>query len=75
MKIPFGCILVLRDDVYHGGIIGGPGNVWLHGAIIASEHLDSSSGAKYPPGCNMNIFRGIEVDYNETINLLNEENT
>ena len=35
MKIPFGSILILIEDVWHGGLSGGVGNVRLHGAIIA----------------------------------------
>ena len=34
LHIPFGSFLVLRDDVWHGGIIGGEGNIRVHGGIF-----------------------------------------
>ena len=32
--IPFGCFLVLRSDVLHGGWVGGSGNIRLHLALV-----------------------------------------
>ena len=34
--IPLGSFLVLRDDLWHGGLCGGAGNVWVHGGIFDS---------------------------------------
>ena len=47
LKIPLGCILILRNDVFNVGIVRGNGNGWFHGVIIASEDLNSSSGVQY----------------------------
>ena len=75
VKIPFGSVLVLRDDVWHGGVIGGRGNVHFHGAIIASEDLNSASKLRNDAFYIKQTYAGMEVDYNESINLLNDEKT
>ena len=35
--LPFGSMLVLDGDVGHGGIVGSPGNVRFHAAIIPTK--------------------------------------
>ena len=38
MNIPFGSMLVVRSDLWHGEILGGKGNMRLHAAIIVHEY-------------------------------------
>ena len=49
VHIPFGSFLVLRDDVWHGGIIGGEGNVRVHGGIFEAWTYNTLNRLVYPP--------------------------
>ena len=75
VKIPFGSILILREDVWHGGLIGGVGNVRLHGAIIANEHILSTKNLKYGMQNIKREFSGMKVDYSTSVDLLNKSKT
>ena len=37
IHIPFGSMIVVRSDVWHGGILGVKGNMRFHAAIIVHE--------------------------------------
>ena len=50
VKIPFGSCLILWDDVWHGGIVGGEGNIRFHGAIVAKTNLPTSNHLAYGTG-------------------------
>ena len=47
IHIPFGSMLVLRSDVWHGGIVGGKGNLRFHAAIMARDDLMSTDQLVY----------------------------
>ena len=47
VHIPFGSMLVLRSDVWHGGIVGGKGNLRFHAAIMARDDLMSDDHLVY----------------------------
>ena len=75
VRINFGSILILREDVWHGGLIGGVGNVRLHGAIIANEHILSTKLLKYGSRTLKSSFSGMKVDYRTSVDLLNKSKT
>ena len=75
VKIPFGSVLILREDVCHRVLIGGVGNVRLHGTIIANEHLLSTTLLKYGSRNLKRAFTGTKVDYSTSVDLLNEIKT
>ena len=49
VHIPLGSFLVLREDVWHGGIVGGEGNVRVHGGIFEAWAFQSATKLTYPP--------------------------
>ena len=49
VHIPLGSFLVLREDVWHSGIVGGEGNVRVHGGIFEPYAFGTSSQLVYPP--------------------------
>ena len=67
IHIPFGSILVLRDDVWHGGIVGGKGNIRFHAAILVRENIDSHDHLIYECGPDdaKRAFGSLEVNYSE----------
>ena len=46
--IPLGSFLVLRDDVWHGGLCGGTGNLRVHGGIFDTLALETTTKLTYP---------------------------
>ena len=72
IHIPFGSMLVVRSDVWHGGILGGKGNMRFHAAIIV--HEDSKEKDELVYGCDNVVakttFDNLKVDYKEAKNLL-----
>ena len=42
VHIPFGSLLVLRSDVWHGGVVGGKGNLTFHAVIIHKNDITST---------------------------------
>ena len=49
VHIPLGSFIVLCQDVWHGGIVGGEGNVRVHGGIFEAWAFQSASKLTYPP--------------------------
>ena len=49
VHIPLGSFLVLREDVWHSGIVGGEGNVRVHGGIFEPYAFSTTSQLIYPP--------------------------
>ena len=41
--IPLGSFLVFRDDVWHGALRGGVGNLWVHGGIFNSIAIETTT--------------------------------
>ena len=75
MKISFGSILILREDVWHGGLIGVVGNVNLHASIIANEHILSTKILKYGSWNLKWAFSGMKVDYSTSVDLMSKSKT
>ena len=75
VKIPFRSILILREDVWHGGLIGGIGNVRLHSAIIANKHILSTKLLKYGSWNLKRAFSGMKLDYSSSVDLLRKSKT
>ena len=73
----------LRDDVMHGGICGGPGNVRVHGGIFDSIAIESTNKLTYKSSASLaristehkreHNVRGQEIDYSEATDLLGEK--
>ena len=40
---------MLRDDVWHGGLCEGAGNVRVHGGIFDSIAIETTGTLTYPP--------------------------
>ena len=61
VHIPLGSFLVLRKDVWHSGIIGGEGNVRVHGGIFEPYACSTTSLLIYPPateeGTNLKAYK------------------
>ena len=55
VHIPLGSFLVLREDVWHSGIVGGEGNVRVHGGIFEAWAFNTTSQLVYPPVSKDNI--------------------
>ena len=78
--IPLGSFLVLRDDVWHGGLCGGAGNVRVHGGIFDSMAIESTGILAYPPSTSLANYmkghnskhnkKGTGVNYDNAINLV-----
>ena len=76
--------LVLRDDVWHGGLCGGTGNLWVHGGIFDTLARDITTKLTYPESMSLTNYmkgqnsmhnkKGSSVDYENSINLV-EKNT
>ena len=70
--IPFDSMLVVRSDVWHGGLLGEKGKMRFHAAIIV--HEDSKEKDELVYGCNniagKRTFDNLKVDYKEAKNLL-----
>ena len=79
VKIPFGRCLILRDDVWHGGIVGGVGNIRFHGAIVAKGDAATADHLMYGTDENLkDVYSelvGKTVDYAATRNLLPAKET
>ena len=79
IKIPFGSCLILRDDVWHGGIVGGKGNIRLHGGVFEAGDAASTNHLVYGTDGNVeevfSSLKGMEVNYGDSINLLPEQQT
>jgi len=79
IKIPFGSCLILRDDVWHGGIVGGKGNIRLHGGVFEAGDAASTNSLVYGTDGNVkevfSSLKGMEVNYGDSINLLPEQQT
>ena len=67
--------MILREDVWHGVLIEGVGNVRLHGAIISNEHVLSTKILKYGMRNLKREFSRIRVDYSTGVDLLNKSKT
>ena len=67
VHIPFGSMLVLRSDVWHGGIVGGKGNLRFHAAIMARNDLMETDQLVYDvtPKEAKKKFDSLQVDYSE----------
>ena len=78
-KIPFGSCLILRDDVWYGGIVGRKGNIRLDGGVFEAGDAASTNHLVY--GIDENVeevfssLKGMEVNYGDSINLLPEQQT
>ena len=55
VHIPLGSFLVLREDVWHSGIVGGEGDVRVHGGIFEAWAFNTTSQLVYPPVSKDNI--------------------
>ena len=74
--------MVLNDEVMHGGIYGGPGNVRVHGGIFDSIAIESTNKLTYKLSASISIIimehnrehnvRGKEIDYSTATDLLGE---
>ena len=75
IHIPFGSMLVLRSDVWHGGIVGGKGNLRFHAAIMAYDDFTSDDQLVYncTPTMAKKKFNGLRVQYSEAKTLLHPE--
>ena len=67
VHIPFGSLLVLRNDVWHGGVVGGKGNLRFHVAIIHKPDMTSTEQLVYdlPSGKASKTFEKLKVNYDE----------
>lgn len=72
LYIPFGSMLVLDGDVWHGGIVGSPGNVRFHAAILPIADITISDQLVYRPG-NKQWYRDLKFDPRSAINVLPED--
>ena len=83
VHIPLGSFLVLREDVWHGGIVGGEGNVRVHGGIFEAWAFQSTSKLSYPPAKQgeslKNYKRAFDqvhndksIDYKNAISMVTE---
>ena len=72
LHIPFGSMLVLDGDVWHGGIVGSPGNVRFHAAILPIVDTTVSDQLVYRPGCKQ-WYRDIKFEPLLAINVLPED--
>ena len=73
--IPLGSFLVLRDDVWHGGLCGGAGNVRVHGGIFDSMAIESTGILAYPPSTSLaNYMKGHNSKHNRKGSGVNYEN-
>ena len=83
VHIPLGSFLVLREDVWHGGIAGGEGNVRVHGGIFEAWAFQSASKLTYPPANQGESLRNYKrsfdlvhndqpIDYEEAISMVSE---
>ena len=83
VHIPLGSFLVLREDVWHGGIVGGEGNVRVHGGIFEAWAFQSASKLTYPPANQGESLRNYKrsfdlvhndqpIDYEEAISMVSE---
>ena len=79
VKITFGSCLILRDDVWHGGIVGGEGNIRFNGAIIEKSNAPTSNHLVYGTDRKLKEMfldiDGKEVDYAASQNLLPAKQT
>ena len=61
VHIPLGSFLVLREDVWHSGIVGGEGNVRVHGGIFEAWAFNTTNTLAYPPaikdGANLRAYK------------------
>ena len=61
VHIPLGSFLVLREDVWHSGIVGGEGNVRVHGGIFEPYAFNTTGLLRYPPatkeGSNLRAYK------------------
>ena len=81
--IPLGSFLVLRDDVWHDGLCGGKGNLWVHGGIFDSVAIQTTTNLTYPDSMSLANYmkghnsvhnkRGEHTDYDTSIDLLGKE--
>ena len=51
--IPLGSFLVLCNDVWHGGLCGGKGNIRVHGSIFVSVTIETTKRLTYPNSPNL----------------------
>ena len=67
VHIPFGSLLVLRNDIWHGGVVGGKGNLTFHAAIIHKNDMTSTEQLVYdlPSGKASKTFEKLKVNYDE----------
>ena len=83
VHIPLGSFLVLCEDVWHGGIVGGEGNVRVHGGIFEAWAFQSASKLTYPPANQGESLRNYKrsfdlvhndqpIDYEEAISMVSE---
>ena len=81
--IPLGSFLVLHDDVWHGVLCGGVGNLRVHGGIFDSIAIETTTKLTYPDSTSLKFFnrvhnavhnkKGASVDYNNSIDFLGKE--
>ena len=72
IHIPCGSLLVLRDDVWHGGIVGGKGNIRFHAAILVRDNIAVKEHLIYECGPDKakSTFGSLQVKYGNAKCLL-----
>ena len=75
IHIPFGSMLVLRSDVWHGGIVGGKGNLRFHAAIMVKDDMLDHDNLVYDcsPATAKKHFDGLKVEYDKAKTLFHPE--
>ena len=71
---------MLRNDVWHGGLCGGEGNIRVHGSIFDSVAIETTHRLTSPNSSDLASFKrthnfiynkkGTSVEYNNAIDFL-----
>ena len=76
LRIPLGGYLVLRDDLYHGGFCGTPGNVRIQITLIPQDDIDDFRQLKHV-GNKIATEKGFydpkPVSYDESVYIFNKD--
>ena len=76
LRIPLGGYLVLRDDLYHGGFCGSPGNVRIQITLIPHDDINNFCYL-YHVGPKIAAEKGFydpkPVDYKESVYIFDED--
>lgn len=68
VRIPLGSFIVLFDDMWHSGIVGGEGNVRVHGGAFEAWAFCSATNLSYPPAENNEILKKYKRDFDAVHN-------